>query len=69
MAQDDVQRILVELSEIKTIVQRTGTDIQDHEKRIRFLENKSGKKWDSLTAQIVALIVAAIFGLIAGKYL
>lgn len=68
MAESDVQRILVELSEIKTIVQRTGADIQDHENRLRCLETKSGKKWDSLTAQIITLIVAAIFGLLAGKY-
>lgn len=50
MAQDDVQRILVELSEIKTLIQRTNTDVIDHEKRIRFLESKGGKKWDNLTA-------------------
>lgn len=69
MAQDDVQRILIELSEIKTLVQRTNTDVEDHEARLRSLEGKSGRKWEGMVTQLITLIVAAVFGLLMGKYI
>lgn len=69
MAQDDVQQILIELSEIKTLVQRTNTDVEDHEARLRSLEGKSGRKWEGMVTQLITLIVAAVFGLLIGKYI
>lgn len=60
MAQDDVQKILIELSEIKTLLQRTGIDVDDHEGRIRCLEQRSGKRLDSVTTAIVSAIIGAI---------
>lgn len=60
MAESDVQRILVELSEIKTLLQRTGIDVDDHEGRIRCLEQRSGRRWDAAATAIVSAIIGAI---------
>ena len=40
----------------------------DHEKRLRVIEGKGGKTWDTVVGQVVSLIVAALMGwLIGGK--
>ena len=56
------------LARIETKLDIALGDINDHEDRLRQLECKGGKKWDGLIAQIIALIVAAIFGVIAGRF-
>lgn len=56
------------LARIETKLDIALGDVNDHEDRLRSLECKSGKKWDGLIAQVVALIVAAIFGVIAGRF-
>lgn len=56
------------LARIETKLDTSLHNIGDHEARLRQLECKDGKKWDGLIAQIIALIVAAIFGVIAGRY-
>ena len=56
------------LARIETKLDSALHNIGDHETRLRAIECKDGKRWDGLIAQIIALVVAAIFGIIAGKY-
>lgn len=57
------------LARIETKLDTALTNISDHECRLRSLEGTGGKKWDGLIAQLVTLIIAAVFGVIAGKYM
>lgn len=57
------------LARIETKLDTALTNINDHECRLRSLESKGGKRWDGLMTQIIGLVIAAIFGLIAGKYM
>ena len=57
------------LARIETKLDTALTNINDHECRLRSLEGKGGKRWDGLMTQIIGLVIAAIFGLIAGKYM
>lgn len=55
----DVQEAIKVLTAIQA---RHDDDIRDHEVRIRGIESRPGKRWDSVTAQIIQLIVAAVAG-------
>lgn len=57
------------LARIETKLDTALTNINDHECRLRSLESTGGKKWDGLVTQVIGLIIAAIVGLIAGKYM
>lgn len=57
------------LARIETKLDTALTNINDHECRLRSLEGTGGKRWDGLMTQIIGLVIAAIFGLIAGKYM
>lgn len=54
-----VQEAIVVLTAIQA---RHDDDIRDHEGRLRVIEAKPGKRWDSVTAQILQIVVAAIAG-------
>lgn len=54
-----VQEAIVVLTALQA---RHDDDIRDHETRIRGIESKPGKRWDSVTAEITKLIVAAAVG-------
>lgn len=62
----DVEGIL---ARIETKLDTALTNINDHEKRLRSLEGKNGKRWDGMVTQIITLIIAAVFGLLIGKYI
>lgn len=74
---NDKGTLNVHTGEIKTIQEaikvlaaiqaRHDDDIRDHEGRLRVIEAKPGKKWDSVTAQILQIVVAAIAGGFIGK--
>ena len=55
----NVQDAILVLTEIQ---RRHESEIDDHEDRLRGIEAKPGKRWDSVTAQIIQLIVAAAAG-------
>lgn len=54
-----VQEAILVLTNLQA---RHDDDIRDHEVRIRGIESKPGKRWDSVTAEITKLIVAAAVG-------
>ena len=57
------------LARIETKLDVALEKSEDHEIRLRAVEAKSGKRWDNLVGQIITLLVAAVFGALAGKLL
>ena len=57
------------LARIETKIDIALTNINDHECRLRSLEGKGGKRWDSIVTQVIMLIISAVFGIIVGKYI
>lgn len=67
----DAERNMIEasLAEINTKLNTIIEQGKDHESRIRELEGKGGKKWESLTAAILSSLVVGIAGFFLGKLL
>ena len=61
MAERTVTEILEALARIETNVKTIAENGADHEARLRWLEQKSGKRWESLS---LAAITAALVGLV-----
>ena len=55
----DIKEAIVRLT---TLIERHDSEIEDHELRIRRMEEKPGKRWDSLMIQIGSLLTAAVVG-------
>lgn len=55
----DIKEAIVRLT---TLIERHDSEIGDHELRIRRMEEKPGKRWDSLMIQIGSLLTAAVVG-------
>lgn len=60
----DVQEAIVRLT---ALMEKQDKADCDHEERIRTIESKPAKRWDSLIAQIITIIVAALAGGAIGK--
>lgn len=62
MPERDVnQEILIMVTEINTKLNHIVEQQEDHEKRLRSLEGKPGKRWESVTLEvIIALLVGAV---------
>ena len=63
MDNEQVTEILTKLARIETKLDL----IDDHEKRLRDLENKPAKRWDSITISVLSAIFVGIIGYIIGK--
>lgn len=61
--QNDMHEVLERLARIETKLDA----LDDHEKRLRDLEGKSGKKWDSITISVITSLVVGVVGFIIGK--
>ncbi|MEA5059826.1 MAG: hypothetical protein VB049_07285 [Candidatus Pelethousia sp.] len=62
MPEDKVNLILIELKGIQTSLETALGEIGDHEDRLRELEHKGGKRWESLVGQVITLLVAGFAG-------
>ena len=62
-----LNEVLTRLTRIETKIDSYKTTINDHETRIRELEGKSGKRWDSIVTAIVTAILVGIVGFAIGK--
>lgn len=67
----DSERTKIELSlaKIETKLDTIISQGKDHEERIRSLESKDGKKWESISAAVLSCIVLGIVGFFLGKLL
>ncbi len=62
-----MQDILTKLIRIETLLDSVKPQLDDHEARIRELEGKSGKRWDSLSLTVISTLIAGIVGLAIGR--
>ena len=58
----EIGKILQKLTAIETLLTGALSQQDDHEARIRTLESKGGRRWETLVSQIVTLGVAAFIG-------
>lgn len=54
------------LGRIETKLDTALKDIDDHEDRIRSIESKGGKRWETLVGQIIGLAAAGFIGWLLG---
>lgn len=55
------------LTRIEQKLDTALTDINDHEKRLRCLEGKPAKRWDTIVTLIIELLVAGFVGYLIAK--
>ena len=67
MAEETVTEILEALARIETDVKTIAKNGADHETRLRALEQKSGKRMESLTLAAVSAMIVGIVGYLMGK--
>lgn len=67
--EDQVAEILAKVTRIETILSTHKPRLDDHEARLRELESKSGKRWDSFAAAVISAIVVGVIGYVIGKLL
>ena len=67
MAEDQVQIILRELAVINQKLDNALKVQDDHESRLRDLEGKGGKRWESLVGQFIGLLAAGAAGWFLGQ--
>lgn len=60
-------KIETRLSIIETKMDNYRPQLDDHEARIRELEGKSGKRWDSVSLAVITAILAGTVGIAIGK--
>lgn len=59
----DIQEAIIRLT---ALMEKHDQDIEDHEERIRNIEGRPGKRWDSLISQLISIFTAAAAGGIIG---
>lgn len=67
MAERTIAEIMETLARIETNVKTIAENGADHEERLRVLEQKSGKRWDSLTLSLLSAVLVGIAGFVFGK--
>lgn len=67
MAEKTVTEILEALARIETDVKTIAKNGADHETRLRALEQKSGKRMESLMLAAVSAVIVGIVGYLMGK--
>jgi septal ring factor EnvC (AmiA/AmiB activator) len=55
----NVEKLLVRIDEK---LDKALSDIKDHENRLRSLEGKDGKKWNSITTEVIKWLVIGGLG-------
>lgn len=69
MPVDETTAILQELSAINTKLDSLIKTNEDHEKRLRAIEQQDGKRWESLMSTIFTAVVTAILGYMLGHFI
>lgn len=69
MINETLTAIKMTVTRIETKIDTQGDTISDHEDRLRTLEGKSGKKWDSVSLAIITAALVGIVGFAIGKLL
>ena len=67
MAERTVTEILESLARIETNVKTIAKNSADHESRLRALESKGGRRYESLSLAAITAIVVGVIGYLMGK--
>ena len=67
MPDRDVSRILQTLARMETTLNAIAQSSEDHERRLRALEGRSGKRWDALMLSVLTSIALGVVGYFLGK--
>lgn len=67
--QELMNEMLTRLTRIETKIDGYRSTLNDHEKRLRELEGKSGKRWDAVVAAVISAVIVGIVGFAIGKLL
>lgn len=62
-----MNEVISRLARIETKLDAHTPQLNDHETRIRELESKSGKRWESLTLAAITAVVVGVIGFAIGK--
>lgn len=65
--QDNLEKLAVSVEKIAIREENVENDVKEIKCDVKSLTSKSGKKWDDLVGQIIAIAVAAIAGFILAK--
>jgi predicted nucleic acid-binding Zn-ribbon protein len=68
MAEQDISKIMTSLARIEEKLGHITAQGDDHEERLRALENKPGKRWDTAAAAGLTALIAGIVGMLLGKF-
>ena len=69
MAERTITEILEALARIEANVEMIAQHGEDHEKRIRSLEQRGSKRWDAISLSVLSAAAVGIVGFILGKLL
>lgn len=69
MINEALTAIKMTVTRIETKIDSQGDTINDHEDRLRTLEGKAGKRWDSVVSAIISAVLVGIVGFVLGKLL
>ncbi len=67
--EERIAAMLQTLTEIDTKLDNALTKLNDHEARLRELEGKNGRRWETLLTQVTLMLVAAVIGAFTGSKL
>lgn len=65
--QDNLEKLAVSVEKIAIREENVENDVKEIKCDVKSLTSKSGKKWDDLVGQIIAIAVAAIAGFVLAK--
>lgn len=68
MAERTAAEILEALARIETDVKTIMQNSADHEARLRTLEQKNGKRFESLSLAAISAIIVGVVGYLIGKW-
>ncbi len=61
--------MMQKLTEIDTKLDSALARLDDHESRLRTLENIPARRWDTLLGELISILSAAAIGLLLGRIL
>ncbi|MBQ9832610.1 MAG: hypothetical protein IJO48_02650 [Clostridia bacterium] len=65
--EEKITDLLQKLTEIDTKLDSALARLDDHESRIRSLENIPARRWDMLLSELIGIVAASAIGLLIGK--
>ena len=68
MTQTERDRLIIVEESIKDMDKKLDKIIDDHEQRIRCLESKPGKRWDTIVTVVISNIAIAIITFLVSRF-